>query len=84
MSETVSLRSLLVPSKAVEVDFPGFDGFKLNLSFMSRDTLISIRKRQPRLPLRADKQPMNLMISYSLSCIQKQLLRDGQDLNSFI
>ena len=33
---------------------------------MSRDTLISIRKRQPRLPLRADKQPMNLMISYSL------------------
>lgn len=45
MSETVSLRSLLVPSKAVEVDFPGFDGFKLNLSFMSRDTLISIRKK---------------------------------------
>lgn len=47
MSEdtTLSLKTLLVPSKSVEVDFPGFDGFKLNLSFMSRQTLISIRKK---------------------------------------
>lgn len=45
MSSTVSLKSLLVPSKAIEVEFPGFPGFKIDVSFLSRETLISIRKR---------------------------------------
>lgn len=45
MSETVSLKSLLVPSKTTEVEFPGFEGFKLKLSFLSRDTLVGIRKK---------------------------------------
>ena len=44
----VSLKSLLVPSKSVEVEYPGFDGFKLNLSFLSRETLISIRKKSTK------------------------------------
>jgi len=42
---TLSLKSLLVPSKAVEVDFPGFEGFKVNVAFLSRETLINIRKK---------------------------------------
>lgn len=45
MSDIVSLKSLLVPSKAAEVEFPGFDGFKLNLTFLSRETLVNIRKK---------------------------------------
>lgn len=46
MSEvSASLKSLLVPSKSVEVEFPGFDGFKIQLAFLSRDTLVSIRKK---------------------------------------
>ena len=45
MSDIVSLKSLLVPSKTAEVEFPGFDGFKLNLTFLSRETLVNIRKK---------------------------------------
>lgn len=57
MSETLSLKSLLVPSKSVEVDFPGFEGFKLNLSFMSRETLVSIRKKSTKTTFK-NRQPM--------------------------
>jgi hypothetical protein len=42
---SVSLKSLLVPSKTVEVEYPGLSGFKINVSFLSRETLISIRKK---------------------------------------
>lgn len=45
MTQALSLKSLLVPSKAVEVEFPGMPGFKVNVSFLSRETLQSIRKK---------------------------------------
>lgn len=57
MSESVSLKSLLVPSKTVEVEFPGFDGFKLNLAFMSRETLVSIRKKSTKTTFK-NRQPV--------------------------
>jgi hypothetical protein len=57
MSETLSLKSLLVPSKTVEVEFPGFDGFKLNLSFLSRETLVSIRKKSTKTTFK-NRQPV--------------------------
>lgn len=41
----ISLKTLLVPSKEVEVDYPGLVGFKVNLSFLSRETLVNIRKK---------------------------------------
>ena len=43
-SKITSLQSLLTPSKEVEVDFPGFDGFKVNIAFLSREELIKLRK----------------------------------------
>jgi hypothetical protein len=57
MSETVSLKSLLVPSKTVEVEYPGFDGFKLNLAFMSRETLVNIRKKSTKTTFK-NRQPL--------------------------
>lgn len=45
---TLSLKNLLVSSKSTELDFPGFDGFKVKLSFLSKDTLINIRKKSTR------------------------------------
>lgn len=45
MSVSLSLKSLLVPSKTVEAEFPGFPGFQVQLSFLSRETLVSIRKK---------------------------------------
>jgi hypothetical protein len=41
----LSLKSLLAPSKTVEVDYPGFTNFKIKLAFLSRETLINIRKK---------------------------------------
>lgn len=41
----LSLKSLLVPSKSVEAEYPGMPGFKVQISFLSRETLQSIRKR---------------------------------------
>ncbi len=57
MSDFVSLKSLLVPSKAAEVEFPGFEGFKLNLTFLSRETLVSIRKKATKTTFK-NRQPV--------------------------
>lgn len=53
---TLSLKSLLVPSKSIEMDFPGFNGFKVNLSFLSRETLVSIRKKATKITFK-NRQP---------------------------
>ena len=45
---TISLKSLLVPSKSVEVEYPGLPGFKLNIAFLSRETLLNIRKKSTK------------------------------------
>lgn len=54
---TLSLKSLLVPSKTVEVDFPGFEGFKVQLSFLSRETLVGIRKKSTKIVFK-NRQPV--------------------------
>lgn len=48
----ISLKNLLVASKDVQVDFPGFDGFKINLAFLSKDTLVGIRKKSTKQSLK--------------------------------
>lgn len=45
MATTLSLKTLLVPSKTVEVDYPGMPGFKVKVNFLSRETLVNIRKK---------------------------------------
>jgi hypothetical protein len=41
----INLKSLLVPSKSIEVEYPGMPGFVVSVAFLSRETLINIRKR---------------------------------------
>ena len=45
---SLSLKSLLVPSKTVEVEYPGFPGFKIQLAFLSREILLNIRKKSTK------------------------------------
>jgi hypothetical protein len=45
---TLSLKSLLVPSKSVEVEYPGMPGFVIDLAFLSRETLLNIRKKSTK------------------------------------
>ena len=48
MAQEISLKSLLVPSKTVEVEYPGFPDFKVTLSYISRETLINLRKKSTK------------------------------------
>ena len=45
MSEQVSLKTLMKPSKTVEIDFPGMPHFSVELCYLSRDELLKLRKR---------------------------------------
>jgi hypothetical protein len=45
---SLSLKSLLVPSKSVEVEYPGMPGFVVDLAFLSRETLLNIRKKSTK------------------------------------
>lgn len=52
----LSLKNLLVPSKTIEAEFPGFSGFKVELSFLSRETLVNIRKKATKVVFK-NRQP---------------------------
>lgn len=52
----ISLKTLLVPSKQVEVEYPGMPGFKVNVSFLSRETLVGIRKKATKTTFK-NRQP---------------------------
>lgn len=41
----IALQSLLTPEKVVTVDYPGFEGFKLDIAFLSREEIVKIRKK---------------------------------------
>jgi hypothetical protein len=45
---SLTLKSLLVPSKSVEVEYPGMPGFVIELCFLSRETLLNIRKKSTK------------------------------------
>jgi hypothetical protein len=42
---SLNLKTLLAPNKTTEVEFPGYEGFKLQVGYISRETLVNLRKR---------------------------------------
>ena len=58
VAPVLSLKSLLVPSKTVEVDYPGMPGFKVKAVFLSRETLVSIRKKATKTSFK-NRQPVD-------------------------
>ena len=45
VEEKVSLASLLTPSKTVTIDYPGIDGFEVDLCYLSREELLKVRNK---------------------------------------
>ena len=45
VKKIVSLASLLTPSKTVTVDYPEFEGFSVQLCYLSREELVKLRAR---------------------------------------
>jgi len=41
----ISLQSLLTSEKVITAEFPGYDGFKLKVAFLSREEVVKIRKK---------------------------------------
>lgn len=42
---TISLASLMTPSKTVSIDFPGYVGFAVDVCYLAREELLKLRKR---------------------------------------
>jgi hypothetical protein len=57
VAPALSLKNLLVPSKTVEIDYPGLNGFKVNVVFLSRETLVGIRKKATKTTYK-NRQPV--------------------------
>jgi hypothetical protein len=57
MSVSLSLKSMLVPSKEVSVEYPGMPGFEVNICFLSRETLQNIRKKATKTTFK-NRQPV--------------------------
>lgn len=61
MADTItsvpSLKALLVPSKAIEIEYPGLNGFKIDAVFLSRETLVGIRKKATKTSFK-NRQPV--------------------------
>jgi hypothetical protein len=55
---SLSLKNLLVPSKALEVEYPGMPEFKIDLAFLSRETLQTIRKKATKTTFK-NRQPVD-------------------------
>lgn len=53
----LSLKNLLVPSKSLEVEYPGMPDFKLSLAFLSREMLQTIRKKASKTSFK-NRQPV--------------------------
>jgi len=53
----ISLKNLLVPSKSVEVEYPGMPDFKIEVAFLSRETLQTIRKKATKTTFK-NRQPV--------------------------
>lgn len=54
---TLNLKDLLVPSKEVEIVYPGMPDFKINVVFLTREALVSIRKKATKVTLK-NRQPI--------------------------
>ena len=44
-NKSVSLASLLTPSKTVDIDYPGYADFTVSLCYLSREELVKLRNK---------------------------------------
>ena len=75
--EAVSLSALMTPSKTVQIDFPGYEGFRVLVCYLAREELVKLRKKcmitkfnkrthQPEEELNEDK----FLVEYSTAVIR--------------
>jgi hypothetical protein len=55
----MDLQSLIVPSKEVTVEYPGFEGFEVVLAYLTRDELMKLRKKATTTKLNRKTRQMD-------------------------
>jgi hypothetical protein len=53
---SISLKSLLVPSKELTIEYPGAPGFEVKLCYLSKETMINLRKKATTTKIRAGRE----------------------------
>jgi len=54
-----NLSDLLTPSKTASIEYPGFSGFEIDLTYLSRDEMLKIRKKSVNTKIdRKTRQPV--------------------------
>lgn len=56
MTNIVSLKTMLLPDKQAEVEYPGMPGFKVKLAYLSRETIQKIRKKSTKITFKNRQQ----------------------------
>lgn len=56
----MELKTLLVSTKSAEVDYPGIEGFKVEVNFLSREETIKIRKKATKITWKNRQQSEEL------------------------
>ena len=44
-TQPVSLATLMTPSKTVTMDYPGIDGFTVDITYLAREELLKVRNK---------------------------------------
>ena len=53
-----NLSDLLTPSKEANLEFPGYDGFKIKVTYLAREELLKLRKKSVSTKInRRTRQP---------------------------
>lgn len=56
----MELKSLLVSTKSTEIDYPGIEGFKVTVNFLSREEIVKIRKKSTKITWKNRQQTEEL------------------------
>lgn len=66
----ISLKSLLVPSKAVSTEYPGMPGFVVEMAYLSREVLTNMRKTATKTTFKNRKveEELNEKLFLKLYC----------------
>lgn len=56
-NKMVDLAKLIVPSKELTIEYPGFPGFEVTLAYLTRDELLAMRKKCTTVKFNKSRQP---------------------------
>ena len=63
--EPVSLKSLMTPSKTVSIEYPGYEGFNVDLTYLGREELLKLRNEFFKLCCLESQNNLNSWLEFT-------------------